>query len=164
MIVVLSELRDSELNAFKIMSKNAKEEEVRQFLAETRQLKEQGDKSNADAVLQVSANVNRGLFERIRGEIDMCEALRELMADDLKDAEEKGIEQGIMQGIEQGIDRRLVDQVCKKLRKGKDISEIADELEETEVSIAGIVDIAKKFAPGYDAKAVYEEYAKNDRG
>ncbi len=30
----------------------------------------------------------------------MCEALRELMADDLKEAESKGIEKGIEKGID----------------------------------------------------------------
>ena len=42
------------------------------------------------------------IFEKIRGEKDMCEALRELMADDLKNAEKQGIEQGI-QGKEKYI-------------------------------------------------------------
>lgn len=36
------------------------------------------------------------IFEKIRGEKDMCEALRELMADDLKNAEKQGLEQGIV--------------------------------------------------------------------
>ena len=33
----------------------------------------------------------------------MCEALRELMADDLKNAEKQGIERGLEQGLEQGV-------------------------------------------------------------
>ena len=57
------------------------------IIAEVSKLKEQGDKNNADAVLQISACVNKTIFEKIRGEEDMCEALRELMADDLKNAE-----------------------------------------------------------------------------
>ena len=57
------------------------------IIVEASKLKEQGDKNNADAVLQISASVNKTIFEKIRGEEDMCEALRELMADDLKNAE-----------------------------------------------------------------------------
>ena len=95
MVAVLSELHDKELNALKIMTSNADETDVRSFIEEASKLKRSGDKSNADAVLQISANVNRTIFEKIRGEEDMCEALRELMADDLKQAEKHGLEQGI---------------------------------------------------------------------
>ena len=77
------------------MTSNADETDVRSFIEEASKLKRSGDKSNADAVLQISANVNRTIFEKIRGEEDMCEALRELMADDLKQAEKHGLEQGI---------------------------------------------------------------------
>ena len=94
------------------------------------------------------------IFEKIRGEKDMCEALRELMADDLKNAEKQGIEQG----IEQGADKHIVEQVCKKLIKGKTISTIAEELEETESTIKDIVSCAEKHAPEYDIEAVYAEY------
>ena len=57
------------------------------IIAEASKLEKQGDKNNADAVLQISACVNKTIFEKIRGEEDMCEALRKLMADDLKNAE-----------------------------------------------------------------------------
>ena len=65
------------------------------IIAEVSKLEKQGNKNNADAVLQISANINKTIFEKIRGEKDMCEALRELMADDLKQAEKQGLEQGI---------------------------------------------------------------------
>ncbi len=120
------------------------------IIAEVSKLEKQGNKNNADAVLQISANINKTIFEKIRGEKDMCEALRELMADDLKNAEK--------QGIEQGADKHIVEQVCKKLIKGKTISTIAEELEETESTIKDIVSCAKKYAPEYDSEAVYAEY------
>ena len=95
LIVVLSELNDKELKALKIMISNADEDDIRSFITEISKLETQGDKNNADAVLQISANINKTIFEKIRGEKDMCEALRELMADDLKQAEKQGLEQGI---------------------------------------------------------------------
>ena len=106
------------------------------------------------------------IFEKIRGEKDMCEALRELMADDLKNAEkqgiekgiEQGIEQGIEKGIEQGVNKHIVELVCKKLRKGKTVSVITEELEEQASTIEDIVSCAKKYAPSYDSEAVYADY------
>ncbi len=48
------------------------------------------DKMNADAVLQVSVAANWDLFERIRKELPMCEALKELMKDELDEARKEG--------------------------------------------------------------------------
>ena len=60
----------------------------------------------------------------------MCEALRELMAEDLKNAEKKGIgkgiEQGIEQGTEQGIDLRDREKITNMLNKGKTPNEIVE--------------------------------------
>ena len=52
---------------------------------------------------------------------------------------ERGIEQGIEQGIELGIGQGLRVQIQKKLNKGKSISQIADECEESEDTIRKII-------------------------
>ena len=41
------------------------------------------------------------------------------------------IEQGLKQGIEQGIERKLTELIEIKMRKGKSVEQIAEELEET---------------------------------
>jgi len=55
----------------------------------------------------------------------MCDALRELFADELEKREECGIEQG----REQGILLNLVSLVRKKQKKGMAVEEIAEILE-----------------------------------
>ena len=45
----------------------------------------------------------------------MCEALRELMADDLREAENKGVEKGMAQGIE----KRDTQKIMEMLKDGK---------------------------------------------
>ena len=52
---------------------------------------------------------------------------------------EQGLEEGIAKGIELGIGQGLRIQIHKKLRKGKSISQIADECEESEDVIWKIV-------------------------
>lgn len=47
---------------------------------------------------------------------------------------------GIEQGIEQGIEKTLLNQVTKKLSKGKDIATIAEELEVTEEEIRALTE------------------------
>ena len=52
---------------------------------------------------------------------------------------EQGLEEGLTKGIEQGYDERLYDLIRKKLEKGKSISQIADECEESEDAICKII-------------------------
>ena len=49
------------------------------------------------------------------------------------------MEEGLTKGIEQGYDERLYDLIRKKLEKGKSISQIADECEESEDTIRKII-------------------------
>ena len=52
---------------------------------------------------------------------------------------EQGLKEGIEQGIELGIGQGLRVQIQKKLNKGKSISQIADECEESEEEIWKII-------------------------
>ena len=103
------------------------------------------------AVMNVIVRANEERF-KVSG---MCEALEELMKDrieelreeaasqGLKRGLEQGIEQGIVQGMEQGVkqgisqgrQQTLLALIQKKLEKGKSLSQIADELEETQDAI-----------------------------
>ena len=56
----------------------------------------------------------------------MCEALRELFAEELLEKEAAGREQG----LEQGALLKLISQVRRKIQKNMSASEIADQLEE----------------------------------
>ncbi len=48
----------------------------------------------------------------------------------------------------------IISLVCKKLRKGKSVSQITDELEEDESTIRAICDVAQNYAPEYDAEQI----------
>ena len=61
---------------------------------------------------------------------------------------------GEVRGEARGEDRMLMRQIFRKLRKGKSIAEIADDLEEDEVRIKVICDVAQKYAPDYDEEKV----------
>ena len=52
---------------------------------------------------------------------------------------EQGLKEGITKGIELGIGQGLRVQIQKKLYKGKSISQIADECEESEEEIWKII-------------------------
>ena len=76
--IVVTRRFDEKHRALRVLSKKAMEEEA------TR-LTEPGDRNNADAVMQVSVSANKALYEKIRRcNPRMCEALRELMKDEIE--------------------------------------------------------------------------------
>ena len=66
-----------------------------------------------------------------------------------------GKEEGRQEGREEGETRKLISQIKKKLFSGKDIEQIAEEVEETVDTIQPIVDILTEH-PEYDEDEVYE--------
>ena len=91
-------------------------------------------------------------FER-RIELQKEESYSEGHADGRKE----GIAEGKAEGQIKGKDLLLIEQVCKKLKKGKDIPTIADELEEDVAHISVICSAAEKYAPDYDAEKIFAD-------
>lgn len=55
----------------------------------------------------------------------------------------------------------MIEQICKKLRKGKDVATIADEVEEDVARVQAICNIASAYGPEYNVHdvmaAVFQE-------
>ena len=79
----------------------------------------------------------------------MCEALRELMKDE--------IEKELENKLEQGEKLQLIRQVIKKLQKGTSVEETSDMLEEEPENIRKIYEIAATMAPDYDVEKIYQK-------
>lgn len=77
-----------------------------------------------------------------------------------EDEYEYGFENGYEEGREEGRRRYLIEGICKKLRKGKKIETIAEELDEDISIIKGVYEIAQKFAPKYDIEEILKAEQK----
>ena len=77
---------------------------------------------------------------------DVCQAIEELIED--------GRIEGRLKGRLEGRMQLLIEQVCRKLKKGKDVECIAEELEEEVSVIRDICEVASVFAPEYDGEMV----------
>lgn len=71
---------------------------------------------------------------------------------------EEGLTVGREEGMSVGQTKQLIFQIIEKIKKGKSISQISDELE-TDISIIEtIYNVAVKYSPDYDADNILEEF------
>ena len=92
----------------------------------------------------------------------MCEALRELFADDLRESREEGIMEGRNVGKREGEASKVIEIVIKKYKKGCSVKETADMLEENPSVIEQIYDILRQNAPDYDVQKIYQLLLKKN--
>ena len=100
----------------------------------------------------------------------MCEALKELFADDLKElfaddfkeSELKGRNAGRIEGRNAGKMEGKIELVIKKHQKGYTAEATADMLEEPVSRIQQIYDVIEKSAPDYDAETIYKQLREKE--
>jgi flagellar biosynthesis/type III secretory pathway protein FliH len=103
-------------SSLRVLSAQVEREDIQNFLTDSEQLNEQGDRENIDAVLQVSVAANTLAYDEIRKEAgNMCEALRELFKDEINqgfiDGEKKGKLEGKLEGRLEGRLETLISLV-----------------------------------------------------
>ena len=112
----------------------------------------------ADAVMRAN-------WEKLKEGSNMCEALKELFADDLKElfaddfkeSELKGRNAGRIEGRNAGKMEGKIELVIKKHQKGYTAEATADMLEEPVSRIRQIYDVIEKNEPDYDAETIYKQ-------
>ena len=90
-------------------------------------------------------------------DLDIEVQREEAMEDGIQIGEEHGIQIGEERGRTEGNILKVINQVIKKISKGCTVAETADMLEEEPTMIQRIYDVAKKYAPEYDAEKIYAE-------
>ena len=129
--------------------------------------------------LEMIKTDNPGIMEAIWELQDMClrnplrqwyEARMKQVRDDRawrkyvrKQAREEGLAEGRAEGRAEGKEYNFVEMVCKKLKRGKDPENIAEDLEADLDKVKRICLTAKRFAPEYDAEQVFSELLKSKR-
>ena len=82
-IIVTGRLNKETHYSLRMLSNNASEDDIKLFLKEAEKATSPLERSNIDAVLQVSISANFHTFERIRRDSVMCEALERLMKENI---------------------------------------------------------------------------------
>lgn len=116
---------------------------------EIRDFVEQYEKNKKSKLYQALADtVMRANWKEVKEERKMCEALRELFADDLRDSELKGKLEG------------KIEQAVKKYKKGYTVRETADMLEETPELISQIYEAILQCTSDYNIEHIYQVFMK----
>ena len=116
--------------------------EIRRFI-------ELYEKNKNSKLYQALADtIMRANWKEVKEERKMCEALKELFADDLRESELKGRNAGKIEG--------KIELVIKKYGKGRTVEETAGMLEESPAVIQQIYDVIEQYAPNYNAETIYK--------
>ena len=83
-IIVTKELSKERQKWLTLLVDGLSEEDARRAVLQANELEEKGEKDYADSVLQVVVKANKNLFHLLKEEEIMCQALRELMAEEIK--------------------------------------------------------------------------------
>lgn len=83
-VVVTSRLNPETHSSLRILSNHADKKDVEMFLAEAEKFSSPESLNNVDAVLQASVSANYDIYEEVRRDSIMCQALRELMKDEIE--------------------------------------------------------------------------------
>ncbi len=120
-----------------------------------------GKNKNSKLYQALADAVMRANWEKLKEGSNMCEALKELFADDLRESREQGIIEGKTVGRNEGrnagrIEGRI-ELIIKIYQKGYTAEATADMLEEPVSRIRQIYDVIEKNAPDYDAETIYKQ-------
>lgn len=126
-----SNIDEDSINRIRFVQENV-ESSKNYLIAMLEELLKKGDKEKKKKNL--SSNFGLIMTEETIRRIDHMCNLSDLI-----------VEQGIEQGIEQGNVLHLIGQVCKKMKKGKTVTEIAEDLEEPAQKIEQIYKAALKY-------------------
>ena len=95
-------------------------------------------------------------------EINVCKAIDDMIQEAVEEKEIqmcKAIDDMIQESEQKGIQRKRIELICKKVKKNKSVTVIADELEESVEDIVNIYDIVVKYAPDYNLDIICNEIA-----
>lgn len=73
------------------------------------------------------------------------------------EGEKRGYREGEKQGYKEGEEKKLIELICKKMKKNFSAEEIADLLEEDKAKVETIYNTALDFAPDYNIERIWKK-------
>ena len=115
-----------------------------------------GKKKESKLYQALADTIMRANWKELKEERRMCQALRELFADDLRESELKGRNAGKREGKIEGKMEAKIELIIKKYKKGCSAEETADMLEEPINLMRQIYEMLDQYTPDYDVEKIYK--------
>ena len=74
-----------------------------------------------------------------------------------REGEKQGYKEGEKEGYKEGEEKKLIELICKKMKKNCSAEEIADLLEEDRAKVETIYNTALDFAPDYNIEEIWKK-------
>ena len=108
-------------------------------------------KSTTQRAIAVHLN-NKDIIQKVVEEKEeMCKAIRDLK----RDWKMEGRQEGRQEGRLEGEQRQLLSLVYKKVKRGKSLFSIADDLEMEQEEVKPMYEAVVRFSPDYDLEKIY---------
>ena len=127
-IVVTSEVNEKEHVWLTSLAANLSEQKVETLVIKTTELSSKDDKEWAESVLQVAMQANADVFEKIKEDKQMCEALRELMKTEIEAEVNAAVEKAVKEAISEK-DAELDKKNSELDKKNAEIAELKRQLD-----------------------------------
>ena len=155
-ILVTREMNPEEHIWLTSLSDHIEEKQARRLIKEVHTLTEKDDKEYADSVLQIAMERNKEIFDEIRSDELMCQALWDFFETEIEQEKRDSEICGERRGEQRGAYTKLISIIIKKIQRGKDILSISDALEEPVEVIRPIYE-AVLASPGLNAEQIYKQ-------
>lgn len=113
-VIVTNRIDPKTHRSLRVLTSKARREDVEAFIDNAGRLTDPGDKNNVEAVLQVSIAANQELYDEIRRNSIMCDALRQLLNEEIEE-EKRNAVQSAVQSERQRTEQETLLKTIKKM-------------------------------------------------
>lgn len=112
-----------------------------------------------DQLLYMSGNEEKRLLYEARQKAlnDYNTQMYSNWHDGYSEGEKRGYREGEKQGYKEGEEKKLIELICKKMKKNCSAEEIADLLEEDKEKVEAIYNTVLNFAPDYNIERIWKK-------
>ena len=107
------------------------------------------------AVMELIVRANKKQYEEAK---HMCNALRELFAEEIEEGRQRGKAEGKIEGKAEGHCLAFIEILRRKVENGKSLEESAEALEERPEDIEKLYRLIENQGPDADAELIYQLY------
>ena len=111
------------------------------------------------AVMELIVRANKKQYEEAK---HMCNALRELFAEEIEEGRQRGKAEGKIEGKAEGHCLAFIEILRRKVENGKSLEESAEALEERPEDIEKLYRLIENQGPDTDAETIYQLYKKQE--